>query len=67
MKTMKTLMILGLFSFITACSDNEDSKKEDKGDHVWKQQTDTLKTSKDAAKKLQEQLNRQQQQLDESN
>jgi len=67
MKTMKTLMILGLFSFITACSDNEDSKKEDKGDHVWKQQTDTLKTSKDAAKKLQEQLNRQQQKLDESN
>jgi outer membrane biogenesis lipoprotein LolB len=75
MKRIKTLMLLGLISsmaslFIAACTDNEeskDSKKEAKGDHVWKHQTDALKTSKDVAKQLQEQLNQQQQKLDENN
>lgn len=74
MNTIKTLVLLGLISsmssLMVACSDNEDnknSKEETKGDHVWKQQTDALKTSKDVAKKLQEQLNQQQQKLDESN
>ena len=74
MNTIKPLMLLGLISsmslLMVACSDNEDSKNSKdaaKGDHVWKQQTDALKTSKDAAKKLQEQLNQQQQKIDESN
>jgi len=54
---------------ITACSDDKDEtteKKESKGDHVWKQQTDTLKSAKEMAKKMQESLNQQQQTLDES-
>lgn len=70
METMKITLLLSLTivtSLITGCSDNEDNSKKatTEPDHIWKQQTDTLKTSKDAANKLQESLNRQQQQIDE--
>jgi uncharacterized lipoprotein YehR (DUF1307 family) len=74
MKKIKTLIlfaqILAIASLMIACSDNEENKNrqtEAQGDHIWKHQTDTLKTSKDAAKKLQESLNLQQQKLDENN
>ena len=74
MKKIKTLIlvaqILGIASLMIACSDDEENKAsqtETQGDHIWKHQTDTLKTSKDAAKKLQESLNLQQQKLDENN
>ena len=60
------ILIASIASLLVACSDNSDSEKE-KGDHVWKQQTDTLQTSKDAANKLQESLNQQQQKMDENN
>ena len=60
------IIIASIASFLVACSDDSDSEKE-KGDHVWKQQTDTLQASKDAAKKLQESLNQQQQKMDENN
>lgn len=71
MNTIKTLVLVGLISstgsLMVACSDKEDRNKESTGDHVWKSKTDTIQTSKDAAKKLQEQLNLQQQKLDETN
>ena len=69
-------MLSSMATFMLACTENNDdknSKHEDKdskkasGDHIWKHQTDALKTSKEVAKKLQEQLNQQQKKLDESN
>jgi len=64
------ILISALSSVLTACSEENStniSKKETNAEHVWKQQTDTLKTSKDVAKKLQDSLNQQQKKLDESN
>lgn len=68
MKNIKTVILLSLLAGLFACSDDNKEKDENvkSGDHVWKHQTDALKTSKDAAKKLQERLN-QQQKLDENN
>ena len=74
MKKIKRLILLTFFSVtaltMVACSDDETQQKvqnESSADHVWKQQTDTLKASKDAAKKLQQSLDQQQKQMDESN
>lgn len=69
MKKINTIILLSLVSILAACSDENQERSENKnnGDHIWKQQTDTLKTSKDVAKKLQESLNQQQKKLDESN
>ena len=56
-----------------ACSDENQAEntaapeKQSSGDHVWKSQTDTIKTTRDAAKKLQDSLNQQQQKIDETN
>jgi len=58
------MAIMGLF--LTACSDDK-NQEQGQNNHIWKHQTDTLQTSKDAAKKLQESLNLQQQKLDENN
>ncbi|MCW8900763.1 MAG: hypothetical protein OQK75_13515 [Gammaproteobacteria bacterium] len=63
------ILLTSMTSLLVACSEDNDSvKSENKtsGDHVWKEQTDALKTSKDVAKKLQDSLNQQQQKLDES-
>lgn len=78
MKKINTLILLvfisSISSFLVACSDDKNEEKSEKkieqktsGDHVWKQQTDTLKAAKDAAKKAQESLDEQQQKLNESN
>ena len=56
-----------LVTGLVACSEDSDKGVNKSGDHVWKHQTDTLQTSKDAAKKLQESLNQQQIQMDENN
>lgn len=73
MKKINTLILLifisGISSLLVACSDDKNEEKSEKkstGDHVWKQQTDTLKAAKDMAKKAQESLDQQQQQLDEN-
>lgn len=62
------ILISGLV--VTGCSDdpdNDDSaKNEARGDHVWKSQTDTLKTAKEMTKKMQESLKQQQQTLEEN-
>ena len=66
---MKKLNLLALLivitSFMVACSEDNDSDNK-KGDHVWKQQTDTIQQSKDAAKKLQESLKQQQEKMEQS-
>jgi len=74
MKKMNSgiLLILAssMASLLDACSEDTDSAKSENkmsGDHVWKQQTDTLKTSKDMAKKLQDSLNQQQKTMQENN
>jgi uncharacterized lipoprotein YehR (DUF1307 family) len=65
-RLLPLIFVANIALLLAACSDDNGSEKE-KGDHVWKQQTDTLQTSKDAAKKLQESLNQQQKQMDENN
>lgn len=60
------IFLSSMASFLGACSDDKATESKE-NDHVWKHQTDTLKTSKDVAKKLQDSLNQQQQKMDESN
>ena len=69
MKKFKIVILLSLVMAVVACSEEhkEQVKKESRGDHVWKSQTDTIQTTRDAAKKLQDTLNQQQQRIDESN
>lgn len=68
MRNLNIFILLFLLSFIVACSDEkEPQKKVSSGDHVWKQQTDALKTSKEVAKQLQKNLDEQQKKLNESN
>lgn len=71
MKKTKILMLV-LFSSLSlimaACSDDKkEQTNENKGDHVWKQQTDTLKAAKEASKQMQKSMDQQQQNLDENN
>ena len=75
MKPHKLLILSGLSIFIVAsllsCSDdkldNQDKKQTSNSEHIWKQQTDALQDAKDAAKKMQDNLNQQQQKMDQSN
>lgn len=73
MNNFKNILFSGLLSslalFMVACSDTSDEsteKEKAKGDHIWKTQTDALQTAKDTAKKLQENLNLQQEKMDEN-
>ena len=71
MTTFKKIILIGLLSstasVMVACSDNDDTeKKKTSGDHVWKTQTDALKSAKDMAGKLQEGLEQQQEILNEN-
>ena len=72
MNTLKKIILLGfissLASIMVACGDNpDDAATKDKGDHVWKTQTDTLQSAKDMANKMQESLNQQQETMDKNN
>lgn len=62
-----TLITAGLVTGLTACSDDSNKDETQADDHVWKQQTDTLKKSKDVARQLQDSLNQQQKNMDENN
>lgn len=64
MQNIKALLLILLFSLSVACSQEEDKNKKVSGDHVWKQQTDTIQASKDAAKKIQQSLDQEQKDLD---
>ncbi len=71
MKKTKILMLV-LFSsmslLMAACSDdNKDQTNKNKGDHVWKQQTDTLKMAKEMSEKMQKSMDQMQQNIDENN
>ena len=72
MTNFKGIIIIVLIStlsliFISCSNDEADSKDKTKADHVWKQQTDALKSAKDVAEQLQQSLNQQKEKLDESN
>jgi len=74
MKSIKLFIFHGLMltmiTILPACSDDNNEKeanKKDSGDHVWKHQTDALKSAKDMAKKMQESLNQQKDNLDDNN
>ena len=64
MQNINALLLILLFSLSVACSQEEDKNKKVSGDHVWKQQTDTIQASKDAAKKIQQSLDQEQKDLD---
>ena len=51
-----------------ACSDNsaENTGEKKQADHIWKQQTDALKSAKEVAGKLEENLKQHQQKMDEN-
>jgi len=74
MKNIKTFILLGFIStmalLLTACSDDAEESantKENTGDHVWKTQTDALQSAKDMSKKMQENLDQQQETLNKNN
>ncbi len=56
-----------LITFIAGCSDEQenDNKKAER-DHVWKNQTDALKSAKEMSRKMQKSLSQQQQTLEEN-
>ena len=58
------IFVFFLSLFMLACSDNVDKNK---ADHVWKQQTDALKSAKEVASELEESLKQHKQKIDESN
>lgn len=70
MKDFKLLtLILTMSLVLIACSDDSEkssSKPEASGEHVWKTQTDALKTAKDVAGNLQESLNQQKEKLNDN-
>lgn len=70
MKSHKKFIMVFLISImslvVTSCSDDKAEKNKNKGDHVWKQQTDTLKAAKEMSKKLQESINQQQKNINDS-
>jgi len=69
MTTFKTTLILFfLSSLMLACSDNtaENTGEKKQSDHVWKQQTDALKSAKEVAGKLEESLQQHQQKMDKN-
>lgn len=69
MKIAKILMLV-LFSSVSltmaACSDDR-KEQTNKDDHVWKQQTDTLKSAKEMSEKMQQSMDQMQQNIDENN
>jgi hypothetical protein len=74
MKKFQRLILFAICStmplMMIACSEEkneETSKNKNKGDHVWKQQTDTLKSAKEMAKKMQQSLDQQQKDMEKSN
>lgn len=73
MTKFKQIIFISFFSIFTlslsSCSDDEQSetkKEEISGDHVWKNQTDALKSAKEMAKKMQQSIKQQQQTLDDT-
>ena len=64
---LSLLFTASLATGLVACSEEGEKSENKSGDHVWKHQTDTLKTSKDVAKQLQDSLNQQQKNMDENN
>lgn len=67
--TILLILVSAMGTLMLGCSDddNEKSKSKSSGDHVWKQQTDALKSAKDVAGKLQQSLDQQKEKMDESN
>ena len=56
-----------LVALTAGCSDDkENDSQKTEGDHVWKSQTDALKSAKEMSKKMQESLKQQQQTLEET-
>ena len=64
MQNIKALVLILLVSLTVACSQDKDDNKKASGDHVWKSQTDTIQTSKDMAKKIQQSLDQEKKDLD---
>ena len=74
MKSVQTLIFLGFISslslYLSACSNDTEgrsSAKTSSGDHIWKSQTDSLKSAKDVAKKMRQSLKQHQEDINESN
>jgi hypothetical protein len=61
------LSIIISILFVTACSpgENEGSREESHGDHVWRAQTDTLEKAKDVDQVIQDAAERQRRALEE--
>jgi len=60
---MKVLLIVVISFFVTACSDEDQAPKAQQ-DHVWKTQTDALQKAKDVEKLLNDNMLKQQQEID---
>ncbi len=65
---IKKIILLGTVLFlISACSDDESAKPEKKlsGDHVWKEQTQTIDRAKEVEGMLQDAADEQRKVIDE--
>lgn len=61
------ILIALLYStlLLVGCSGNDEdtAKKETSGEHVWKTQTDTIKTARDAAADLEQTLQKREEKI----
>jgi len=65
---IKIIILLGVvILFISACSDDEEAASENKlsGDHVWKEQTQTIDRAKEVEGMLQDAADQQRKLIDE--
>ena len=71
MKNIKNAIFFAFFSVMallqSACSDDAKEAPKESGDHVWKNQTDALKSAKEMTKKMQENIKQQQENMNNDN
>ena len=63
----KIILLVGILFLISACSDDESATPEKKlnGDHVWKEQTQTIDRAKEVEGMLQDAADEQRKVIDE--
>ena len=65
MKTLKLIFLISIIPFLASCTDSSDSKTS--GDHVWKEQTDTIDKAKEAEAAIQKSFDLQKEAIEEQN
>lgn len=63
MKTLKLIFLISIIPLLASCSDSSDNKAS--GDHVWKEQTDTIDKAKEVEAAIQKSFDLQKEAIEE--